>query len=162
MLCPLTVCLCFTLLLYLNIWLRGIYAWIRIFSKQYTDHWSCLSLLGVDHLIPQGEAHLWFEKPRKYPLVNWFHFILYVQLDDLSIPVSEGQYFGFSWSAYGIVSFNWGQRPRTGDPTNGRFYRGAQSPPQLGQSLTLGWSDFEYWDGHNYRDYAFWVTYCCK
>ena len=90
------------------------------------------------------------------------HQILYLQLDNLNIPVSAGQYFGFAWRDYGVVSFNWLQRPRIDDPKSGRFYRGENVNPILGDLLKLDWSGYEYWDGHSYRDYAIWVTYCCK
>ena len=75
---------------------------------------------------------------------------------DVDIPVKAGQNFGFYWRNYGVISYIWLDRS---DPTNAN-YVGANDRPVKGDVLSLPWTEPEVSDGHSYRDYAIWVTYC--
>jgi hypothetical protein len=83
----------------------------------------------------------------------------YYLIDNLDIAVAQGQFFGFYWTRYGVVSFIWLQRYES-EPSINRYYRGAEVKPMKDDILSLNWSSVGNKDGHSYRDYAIWITYC--
>ena len=72
-----------------------------------------------------------------------------------------GEYFGFFWGNYGVVSYSWSERDENDDTFN-QNYCGGNSKPEAGGGVSLDLSDASNKDSWSHRDYAIWFHYCSK
>ena len=91
----------------------------------------------------------------------WWLFLIF-QLD-LDFDVEGGEHFGFFWTNYGIVAYNWTERDENDDSYN-QNYCGGNDKPEVEGSVDLDLSSADNKDSWSHRDYAIWfhVTTCGK
>ena len=78
---------------------------------------------------------------------------------DLDIDVEGGEFFGFFWSNYGVVSYKWSDKDENDDSFN-QNYCGGTSKPVAGKSVGLALSLASNKDSWSHRDYAIWFHWC--
>ena len=80
----------------------------------------------------------------------------------VDFDVEGGEFFGFFWKDYGVVSFNWTDRIE-GDDTINQNYCGANTDVGApGETVELQLWPSDYKDSPSHRDYAVSFHFCSK
>ena len=79
----------------------------------------------------------------------------------MDFDVEGGEFFGFFWSNYGIVAYNWTDKDENDDSYN-QNYCGDTDKPEVGEMVDLDWSPASNEDSWTHRDYAIWFHWCGK
>ena len=78
--------------------------------------------------------------------------------------MEEDDNWGFYWSNYGVVSFDWTERIESDPMANNNYCSAEVNPNPPATNVDLYWGNVNSKDSTGHRDYAIWVTYycCCK
>ena len=105
-----------------------------------------------------GEACLTMYSSSLQGKPNCSSYLLQYEID---FDVDGGEFFGFYWRNYGVVSYKWADRDDDDDSFN-QNYCGGNAVPSENSVIDLDLSGADDKDSRSHRDYAIWWHWCGK